>query len=173
MELSLWFKCVGSGGRMRGMDSGEDARGSMNRGRYFCDTTTCFRCGEAGHGVRECQNMSGSACELCADPGHIRLHCPCRFCIRCRRAGHLSNACRDKKEQGRGRMCAACSGRHSAADCPRMWRRYRLLDGGRGEVRKACPICLSRTHFLDDCEAERQQTSIFSSSFLRIAGRRP
>lgn len=140
--------------------------------RYFCDTTICFSCGEMGHEVNKCSKTSGDVCGLCGSEGHARLHCPYMLCSACGRSGHRTSCCKEKKDPDRMRMCRTCpTGMHSTAECPRIWRRYKCRDKAvRRNVYKSCPRCLSKTHFIDDCNTSVSRSSVFTSSFLRFLG---
>ncbi|ADM12552.1 arginine methyltransferase-interacting protein [Encephalitozoon intestinalis ATCC 50506] len=143
------------------------------RQRYFCDTTKCFQCGEAGHEFRECTRaLKRDVCDLCSREGHERTYCPYRHCPKCRRFGHSSKNCSFPEDLNGSKICKACpTGSHSIADCCRTWKRYRLNGNtSKYTIYKACPICLSKRHFIDDCfSVERSQSSIFSSSYAELA----
>lgn len=150
-------------------DMGPVVDSAVSRSRYFCDTKTCFHCGETGHEIKECRRTHGDICEFCSRPGHIRFHCPHRFCSRCRWFGHSSSSCREQRDASVWKMCKTCPvGRHPVAECPGVWRRYKLERGRQeGQMNKCCAMCLSDTHFIDDCSSTRPQSSVFSSSLLR------
>jgi hypothetical protein len=128
---------------------------ATHKKRYYCDEQESKR-GEAV-----------DTCELCAAPGHMKYKCKFRYCVKCRKVGHQSGGCRESKDPRIYELCKRCpSARHSAADCPRGWRKYKLS----GEMKecpiyRACPICLSTEHFVDDCSSDATCFSIFTSSF--------
>lgn len=147
------------------VDGGKAGR----KARYFCDTTVCFNCGDMGHEAKECMKASGrGVCELCSWPGHGRAFCPYRLCSRCWKAGHSAKECREPV--GQDPMCMACPvGSHRVTECPKAWKRYKLCRrAGRRAIQKACPCCLSKTHFVGDC-GEGAGTSIFNLSCIRLA----
>ncbi|CAD25975.1 similarity to DNA-BINDING PROTEIN HEXBP [Encephalitozoon cuniculi GB-M1] len=140
--------------------------------RYFCDAAACFRCGETGHGIRECPKAPGKdVCELCSWDGHRSLCCPYRLCPRCGRCGHSPDDCLEPESLDRSKMCEACpTGFHSTEDCPRTWKRYKLnRNTSKRTIYKACPICLSRKHFIGDCSENKPPSSIFTSSYVELA----
>ncbi|AFN84034.1 arginine methyltransferase-interacting protein [Encephalitozoon romaleae SJ-2008] len=148
-------------------------KSTNSKPRYFCDTTTCFRCGEMSHEFRECtKTFKKDICVLCSRNGHVREQCPCRYCTRCRGFGHSLDVCPSPRDLDMQEMCKACpAGKHSIEDCPRVWKRYKLNGNtSRYTIYKACPKCFSRNHFIDDCSSsDRAQSSIFNSSYFELA----
>jgi protein AIR1/2 len=132
------------------------ASSSAGKKRYRCDGTTGTK-----------RWSSSDVCELCADPGHVRYRCALSYCVKCRRVGHQPRACRENKDPRVSELCQDCpSARHSVADCPRTWRKYKLNKmREKRPILKACPACLSTDHFVDDCSSDAMSFSIFTSSF--------
>lgn len=132
--------------------------------RYFADNVLCYTCGKIGHQERKCPRNQSPFCILCAGEGHYRYNCPQRVCLRCCKCGHTARDCLEKTEWRRYPPCRRCRGApHSLAECPRPWRVYEFCGRAEGPVRKACPLCLSGKHFLDDCDTGRARGTAFSS----------
>lgn len=139
-----------------------------NKTRYFADNVLCYTCGKIGHQERKCPRNQSPFCILCASEGHYRYNCPQKVCLRCYRCGHSARDCMERREWRRHPPCRRCKGaEHSLAECPRPWRVYEMCGSPKGAVKKACPLCFSGSHFLDDCNSGWTKFSIFSSRFLQ------
>jgi len=135
--------------------------------RYFGDTSVCYKCGEIGHISRDCTQESIRRCTYCG-VAHERKPCELILCDNCWKLGHTQRSCREKRSVPR--KCMKCKTQlHSIDWCPKVWRRYRLLntDVKEGMI-MSCPLCLSTTHFIDDCKDKDESFSIFTMNYLDL-----
>lgn len=140
------------------------------KSRYFGDNVLCYGCGQAGHQERKCPRNTSSFCILCAEEGHYKYNCPQKVCLKCYKCGHCARDCLEKGESKRYAVCRKCTGaEHSVMECPRAWRIYTVCGPPKKLTSKACPLCLSQNHFVDDCDPRKARSSIFSSNFYKVA----
>lgn len=137
--------------------------------RYFMDTRVCFNCGEAGHIDYKCPKRIQQLCILCGDINHVRFNCPQIVCTKCGRCGHKFRECKEEVDRRtKYAICSRCPNRHTVADCPLSWRRYRFDRLRNTNIRMSCCYCLSTGHFIDDCNLTRSKTSIFTGHYERM-----
>ncbi|ELA42942.1 uncharacterized protein VICG_00257 [Vittaforma corneae ATCC 50505] len=133
--------------------------------RYFEDTTVCYKCGEVGHVSRDCTQEQERSCIYCSTM-HKGKPCDYLLCDNCFRLGHAYRFCRDRPLEHR--LCNLCPAqRHYVDECPRIWRRYKLVNRNRmANFVMSCPLCFSSSHLMDDCEEKDRRFTIFTSNYL-------
>ncbi|GAA5918384.1 hypothetical protein JCM1841_003936 [Sporobolomyces salmonicolor] len=150
-------------------------------GRYYKEadlTKSCVLCGESGHTSRDCTH---SQCFVCGqiDAEHEARTCPVSLvCSACGSRGHFARDCDIASNAIRSygsQRCSLCSStKHTAVNCPSLWRVYDT-SGPKPPKRKivcACANCGStKDHFLDDCLLPRGHPMRYAdpSAFNRAA----
>lgn len=134
----------------------------------FINEEICYLCGNVGHVMRECKVNSIRRCQWC-DMEHTTDNCQFKYCSNCRNIGHFEKYCPTKKQKII--PCKIClqksNGKilHDIDDCPKIWKRYKLLGDVKIKKNFSCPRCLSHNHYLGDCKLVNQNISIFSKNW--------
>lgn len=109
--------------------------------REFRRRNACRNCLQMGHRAEDCQNervetTANIKCHNCDNWGHRQGDCPDKpaFCRNCRETGH-------RKQQYPEIECRRCRKKgHSVSVCPELEDRTCSKWGGKGHVKKDCPV---------------------------------
>ncbi|KAM0681743.1 hypothetical protein GINT2_000257 [Glugoides intestinalis] len=136
--------------------------------RYFGNNAVCYRCGEIGHLSMDCKQDRRVNCMFC-DKLHIGCSCDYLLCDNCNMLGHTFRYC--KQRPIGNEMCRRCPAPqcHYIYECPRKWRKYKLLNKNSNKtIIASCPLCFSTSHFLDDCDKKDRKFTIFTKKYLSL-----